>query len=478
MKLFLTATISVIASMGAAAIAQDPSASSSEVGSDLIQSDAEALRADAAIYSEMYGVNQNEAERRIKLMVSAQEIANLEEQEAGEDLVSSYFEHDGEFRLVIEKRGQGQTRRVTRNVGVRGRPSERLEMPVEYRSSNRPTRVTLRKIFRERNNMIDRTFPEPHVVSYDEREGVLTLSFDNGVALENAARRQARLENAIGVTVRLLQGSPETETGMRGGLQPYRLNEGGGSYITNCTLGFAAQGPGPAYREGYITAGHCADNLYWKESDTAQPIALTSIDRQTSRGDWQFTWGAPVERLFKADTGTFRRATGRRTLSTTCEKTGSSSVSDSAILVTPDNSYCDGATNGTFVCWFPGHYGKTISGIHGLHTVGHTAVGQQCGEVNAKAVKLQECGPTDNLVCDYAWVEVIPKSGQSTFVAWQGDSGSPIFAWNTAFGIMTNSGYYGSYGQQYRVDDATGRTTHMWYTPIDEIYREGYSLLY
>ncbi len=53
----------------------------------------------------------------------------------------------------------------------------------------------------------------------------------------------------------------DTRIGMKGGLQPWR-NSGTATspvWLTNCTLGFAAQAPDG--KQGYITAGHCADSL-------------------------------------------------------------------------------------------------------------------------------------------------------------------------------------------------------------------------
>lgn len=203
-------------------------------------------------------------------------------------------------------------------------------------------------------------------------------------------------------------------------------------------------------------------------------------DFRSTTGDWQFVWGAPLERLIKADTGSFRSITGRRTVPSTCAKTENSIAADSAIPVYASGSdACSGATSGTFVCWYPGHYSQTIAGAHGTHNLGHPGVGQHCGEVNARAVKLQSCWPNGSLSnCDYSWVEVVTKEGQPTFVAGEGDSGSPIFAWNTAFGIATSSGWYGSDGKLLYRDEANGRATHLWYTPIDDIYRRNYQLLY
>lgn len=439
-------------------------------------SDDEALSRDATIYARLYGVDQAEAARRIKLMVSAQDVADSEEAGEQENLVAAYFDHGREFKLVVETAGTAKAKKV-RAVAVRGKPGEQINLPVEYRKANRPTRSAIRKIFREKNNMIERSFPEALITSYDERRGILSLTFEQGKTIADQDKKVAQLQNAIGVPVKILWGPADTRIGMRGGLQGYRPS--GTSYISNCTLAFAAQAPAPGNEQGYVTAGHCSNDYYWKEPTGTSYTRLNVRDFQTATGDWQFVWGAPVERLIKADTGSFRSITGRRTVASTCEKTGTSTVNDSAILVTAGGGdACAGATSGTFVCWFPGHYSQAVSGTHGTHSVGHPGVGQQCGEVNARAVKMDRCGPAGTTTCDYSWVEVIPKEGQPTMIAGEGDSGSPIFAWNTAFGIVTNAGWYGADGNLLYSDPANGRVTHMWYTPTDDLYAKGYQLLY
>lgn len=408
-------------------------------------------------------------------MVSAQDAADAEEADEQDDLVAAYFDHGREFKFVVETIGTAKAKKV-RPVAIRGRSSEQLNLPVEYRKVNRPTRSAIRKIFRDKNNIIERLFPEALITSYDERQGVLTLSFESGKPVADQDKKVSQLQNAIGVPVKVLWGPADTRIGMRGGLQGYRPS--GSSYISNCTLAFAAQAPGPGYEQGYLTAGHCSNDYFWKEPAGTSYTRLNVRDFQTATGDWQFVWGAPVERLIKADTGSFRSITGRRTVASTCEKTGSSSVNESAILVTAGGGdACAGATSGTFVCWYPGHYSQPVSGAHGTHSVGHPGVGQQCGEVNARAVKLGRCGASGTITCDYSWVEVIPKEGQREFIAGEGDSGSPVFAWNTAFGIVTNAGWYDANGSLYS-DPAAGRVTHMWYTPIDDVYSKGYQLLY
>jgi hypothetical protein len=435
--------------------------------------DDEALMQDARIYARMYGVDAAEAARRIKLMVSAQGEVAAQEAAEGEALVAGYFSHGPTFKYVIETQATGKAPKALQ-VGIQGRPDEKASLPVEYRRSARASRSSIRKIFREKNNVIERLFPNAEIVSYDEKDGALTLSFKPDAVIAEEASRVKQLENVLKVGVRIKRlAQADTQTGMRGGLQPWR-NSGTATspvWITNCTLGFAAQSSDG--KQGYITAGHCADNIAWKEPGTNTYQPLTTRDFQTAKGDWQFSFGAPVDRLFKADnSGSFRSVTGRRTLSTTCEKTGQSILHPNDIVVTGgvDDSSCDGAVNGTFVCWYPGHYGAPVAANHGQHSVSHPGAGQQCGEVNAKYVKVATwCGAAKNIQCDYAWVEVLPKEGENSFVAAAGDSGSPIFTWNTAFGIITNSNWY---------DETTGRSSAIWYTPLDEIYRNGYSLLY
>lgn len=91
---------------------------------------------------------------------------------------------------------------------------------------------------------------------------------------------------------------------------------------------------------------------------------------------------------------------------------------------------------------------------------------------------MARCGPTGTTACDYRRGESHSQRGSVDRRRGGGDSGSPVFAWNTAFGIMTNAGWYGSDGNLLDRDEANGRVTHLGYTPIDEIYNRGYQLLY
>ena len=72
------------------------------------------MASDARFYAETYGVSQEEAERRISLMVSAQSKVAAEDDLAGDDLVAAYFEHGSELTYVVEttKGKEDQTERI------------------------------------------------------------------------------------------------------------------------------------------------------------------------------------------------------------------------------------------------------------------------------------------------------------------------------------------------------------------------------
>jgi hypothetical protein len=186
-------------------------------------SDDAALSRDAAIYARQYGVDEAEAARRIKLMVSAQTVADSEEAGEQEDLVAAFFDHGREFKLVVETAGTAKAKKV-RPVAIRGKPGEQIDLPVEYRKVNRPTKSAIRKIFREKNNMIERLFPEALITSYDERGGILSLTFEQGKPIADREKKVAQLQNAIGVPVKILWGPADTRIGMRrtSGLSPQR----------------------------------------------------------------------------------------------------------------------------------------------------------------------------------------------------------------------------------------------------------------
>jgi hypothetical protein len=149
----------------------------------------EALIQDARIYARMYGVDTAEAARRIKLMVSAQGAVTEQEAAEGEALVAGYFDHKGEFKYVIETQAAGKAKKALQ-IGIRGKAEEKASLPVEYRNSARASRASIRKIFREKNNAIDRLFPDPR--SSATTKGAASSASPSRLALFRRTRRPRR----------------------------------------------------------------------------------------------------------------------------------------------------------------------------------------------------------------------------------------------------------------------------------------------
>lgn len=123
---------------------------------------------------------------------------------------------------------------------------------------------------------------------------------------------------------------------------------------------------------------------------------------------------------------------------------------------------------GTYICW----YGRATAPQYG----------QSCGEVwsiygqpsyaSDPASGVYGCsnGPSA-VTCAPNYVEVRADT-YAMYVA-NGDSGAPMFNWTSAYGILSGSANY---------EDATGNLTAeayaVWYTSVDEMIRDGYSIIY
>ncbi|MDC0886488.1 hypothetical protein OAS19_01680 [Altererythrobacter sp.] len=73
-----------------------------------VLSDEEALTLDARYYARTYGTSLEEAMRRVALMASAQEDLADGIVQAGGRYAGAFFNHDGEFELVILTTGTEQ----------------------------------------------------------------------------------------------------------------------------------------------------------------------------------------------------------------------------------------------------------------------------------------------------------------------------------------------------------------------------------
>ena len=405
-----------------------------------VEGSAEALANDAAIYADLYGVSQAEAERRIQIMVLAQDEVLAEDRAEGDDVIASYFDHSGEFSYVIETKKGKKPKKLKKVRGIEGE----ITFPIEYKESNKVARKVMRRLLREKNNPIDAVVPFAVGVAYKDREGLLLIQVPDEEAPSDLSAEKASLEKTFKVPVRFERiPTADIEIAMPGGRHTYTNDMMAGRYKHYCSTAFAAYNP--SGQIGMLTAGHCDNPFYWSETGTSGFTRLNVVNKYTASGDWAFLTGVPIDRRFQANIGEYRYPTGRRTQ-------GSTYAAGYDIY---DNYHA----TGTFVCWFGGESGSTY--------------GQQCGEVTATYARPKAtCGSgtaeSPYVPCEYNSIRVEPKAGQSYIYAGQGDSGSPVFAWNTAFGIVGTSAHYFGSAQSISIT----------YTSIDDIYSWDYRLAY
>ena len=108
---------------------------------------------------------------------------------------------------------------------------------------------------------------------------------------------------------------------------------------------------------------------------------------------------------------------------------------------------------GTVVCWYGQASGPTRN--------------RQCGAVTSKHYNPGDCPHNSGIPCEDSFIKVEPEWGRPRFYATDGDSGAPVFAWNTAFGVLSRAMYY-----------SDGTAPFVAYSSIDEPYYHKSPLCY
>jgi hypothetical protein len=431
----------------------------------------EALAVDAKQYAQRYNVPIDEAARRIVLMAGTDDQVAQIETEFGDRLSGVYFDNSAEFGLVVRLTGADKPadRRLNRSAvaGNKGNGKARRELPnvsaaeveqvaaivdapvsapMKFQAGARKARREVLRAIDQNNPEIRQLIPDVEVIGYDERAGAVVIQSHAPEARRAAAQAALpKVEAMFDAPVQLkFVPGPLKPAAVVGGSKIYW----GGTSNLNCTVGFPALDS--AGNQGFFTAGHCYDATwsggynYWDNNNpnavyTVSPILASRTYDNSS--DIMFV-RAPVgldasNTFFGQRNEAARVVTGRRTLANTNTKGG-----------TAQGSWVAGSSTvqGTQVCFYGQRTGPTF--------------GQSCGEVTFKGVRYN-CGGT---ACGGWFVEI-----QGTMTCNQGDSGAPVFAWQTAFGVLNGCDPYAT---------TAGATTRVSYTSIDAMYARGYALKY
>ena len=418
-------------------------------------SDAEALALDAKAYGANHGVSQEEATRRIVLMARTNEnlASSIGIEEAA--VAGVYFTHGKDFGLEVRttaetapadrqvvQRGQRGRLNAAANLGAKAKANgltknlvdlavqianEPQTLRVKYAAKGKASRKDVRQTIQTQYAALKAVFSTLDGVGFDEARGVVVAQVLQADANKPVPQNIAA-KFAVPIETKTV-ASPITDIAARGGT---RIVWGTTSDLS-CTVAFI--GKNPSGTLGILTAGHCIDSSWTSGYDyidgTTRHALLVDYGSlvDNTKEDWVFlnlpTKLSAVGEFYGNKNEAARKLTGRRTQSST------------------DARVTDGVAQGSTVCF----YGMRTGVLYG----------QSCGEVTYKNINY--------------------GGGQGYFVQVEGpsitfnfgDSGSPVFAWSTAFGIVSGC------GNPSNTQNTGQRIT---YTSTDAVYARGYSLAY
>jgi hypothetical protein len=368
------------AAQAPAELAQTPTGTVKEVAprkQPPIQTPAEALAQDAAIYADHYDVPIDEAMRRLQAQEASVPTVRQLAEAFGTRLAGVYIEHHPAYRVVIRLTG---TDPVPDQLIYAGG----MNLPVHFETGAAATREEILAAIREHQDAIRAELPFALGMGVDVRTGTLAVM----IATADAKRYgvdllRTEIEVMAGVPARIqLIERQEVNASVYGGSRVVGSIPATGKRGA-CTTGFVVT---DGTRTGIVTAAHCPDELSYREVDgTESPLRLIG---KWGSGFQDVQVNVAAQQLlpmFHPDPHDpkLRPLTAMRSREDT--------------------------RSGDFVC----HSG--------------TRSGYSCSEVAFVdyAPHPDVCGA----LCDPAWVQVVgPSCGK-------GDSGGPVFSGTTAFGI-------------------------------------------
>jgi streptogrisin C len=372
-----------------------------------VQTAAEALALDGAEYARRRGVPLDEAIRRLDAQQDSVATTDRIRAIHAARLAGIAIEHDPVFRIVVLLTGEEP---VADEILFAGG----MAVPIVYRTGAAATQAQAVEAMRRHQPAIRALLPRAYGMGYDPRTGEIVMMVRRADADRlGRAELAARLAALTEVPVRLRLLDRPDEDLMAGGARVAGIEPESGRRQA-CTTGFVVT---DGARTGIVTAAHCPDDLTYYGPDGSR-VPLEFVGQ----------WGARYQDVQIHVGGEAQRP---------------HFYSDSAkTLLRPVTGWRNRASTraGDSVC----RRGETT--------------GYSCSEV-----ELTDYAPGGELCggpCDPAWTVVTGPSCKG------GDSGGPIFAGTTAFGIVK--------GGNYRPD---GSCIFSFYMSTDYL-PEGWTLLY
>lgn len=426
----------------------------------------EALILDGQVYAQRYGVSFEEAMTRLVIMAGTADQIDTIERDLSQELSGIYFDNGPNFQVVVRTTGQrnrpdgrieartplglariaaGEIAQKARGRGLQVTTAQ-LELAgnvlrrankanVKFTSGAKKSKRSVRAEIEQNFGAVKAALPNLQTLFYDEVSGDVVAEVVGSASSVNVPPDVAR-RFSVSLQIKGIP-NPIQDTTLRGGSQLWYAAVNS-AQCTSAFVGWAPKGSAShATVFGIFTAGHCTSaghGIGYKDA-TGKMFTLIedpglSLDNDSA--DIRFL-KAPVglgaaAQFFANRNEAARTLTGRRTIAST---TGT--VSNQGITST--------ATTGTFVCFYGRRTGPTN--------------GQGCGEVTYNGYS-------------YAGGSGYFVRIKGTFACNQGDSGAPVFAHTTAFGVQNGCVTLSNSPVANELD----------YTSTDAAYAYGYTLSY
>lgn len=335
-----------------------------------------ALQEAIGSYAKDFGLNRDEAERRLMLQMELQDILASIEEAIGPRSGGVWIEHEPRLRGVVRLAGGD---RINQEIE---RLIEASNVPIELVQTEGPSVDELARRLEGAMPRLQELGGGFAGAEIDVRTGEIVLFYETGETAQAAPEARRRAQDAAREVLQAPLRIEETDAPVGDG------HTRGGADLSTCTSGFVVRHPLTGTR-GYITAGHCGNNqTYFEFGGVSYSTAFIDEIRDADQDvQWHTTPHIEQPRFYAGSTSTHRPLTSRRTRS-------QQSV-------------------GGYVC----HRGKTT--------------GYSCGTIQTKWYAPGYANACPGTTCSAVWVRV---SG-SNLECFPGDSGGPWFLVYSAYGI-------------------------------------------
>jgi hypothetical protein len=368
-----------------------------------------AIRQDAEALAASRGVSLGQAMKAVRAQDGiGDEIDKIRKEHSGR-IAGIYFVYEPEYKMVVRLKGQAPVNRRLLKLAD-------AEVPVEFEIGAGATTDELVDAYQRNLPAIRTLFPTLQGLGTDERTGEITVVVQaTGTAAQTVRGKKDDLLKLLGHPVRIEV--------VEKGFSDFDVR--GGSRITSpttyCTSGFTVKNSSGV--TAMTTASHCEGmNTYYNPNGTSIGLTFVTEVRDADQDVEIHTSGYVERPEFYADSATVARVlTGRR------------------------------------------YRSSTGAGDHVCHRGANT--GYSCGYVQVTNFTPNWAGACGTVACSPVWVLV---DGDANTACAGGDSGGPVFASQTAFGLLKGGESFGT---------AKGQCTWFVYMSTDFL-PTGWTLLY